>query len=892
MNNELHKEIIKRLIAEFQFKEQEGYLRYGVCPHCHKKELFTSIEKPYVLKCGRENKCGAEIIVNAHYADLFNHWSERYPRTEASPCAAADAYLRESRNLDITRLAGCYTQESFHQKGMGTATVRFSLPSGGYWERLIDQPERFERKANFHGSYAGQWWNHPVQDLSKQKAIWLVEGIFDASSLIQNGIAAVSIMSCNNYPEQALAQLAQSLGERPRPMLVWALDNDPAGNKYTIRHARRSQEAGWTVNAACVPVGRQKRDWNDLHIQGKLTPRDLKEYRYQGDLLLADNAADKALRIAEHTERREFHFEFDSRLYWFKLDLDRHMKAVERIQDGDIRLSEQEVKVKALKEAGAVVEIANCYPVPLYFQRSEPTDEAWYYFQINFPGSTPPVKDMFTSGQLTSASEFKKRLLHVAKGAIYTGNTNQLDRLIRQDLPVIKEVQTQNFIGYNKVWQGWIFNTLAVSGGKVYHLNSEDYFEIGKLSAKSLSHSPVLEINADLSQFKTDWVQDIWTAFGAKGYIALAFWLGSLFAEQIRQQCRSFPFLEIVGEPGTGKSTLIDFLWKLCGRDDYEGFDPTKSTAAARARNFAQVGNLPVVLIEGDRTQDTLRQRAFDFDDLKPLYNGKGMRATGVKSNNNETYEPPFRGSIVIAQNADVGGSPALLERIVHIHTDKSAQTPQTRQAAERLERAKIEQVSGFILKVTQSETAVLDAFNRIYEQAKTELENHPEINHNRIAKNHAQLIAMVETLPLVLPVQADAVLQTRQALVALAAERRQALRTDPPQVQEFWETFEYLDSLDRYGLNHAGKDNREGMVAVNFQHFIQMASEYRVNQSFVISDLKKQLKGGTCFQYMGSKAVRSLPNELYNTGKSQHDLKRPEVVRCWVFKRNELQHS
>lgn len=337
---------------------------------------------------------------------------------------------------------------------------------------------------------------------------------------------------------------------------------------------------------------------------------------------------------------------------------------------------------------------------------------------------------------------------------------------------------------------------------------------------------------------------------------------------------------------------MIDFLWKLCGRDDYEGFDPSKASDAARARNFAQVGNLPVVLIEGDRTQDTIRQRAFDFDDLKPLYNGKGMRATGVKSNNNETYEPPFRGSIVIAQNADAGGSPALLERIVHIHTDKSAQTPQTRQAAERLERATTEQVSGFILQVTQAETAVLDTFNRIYEQAKTELENHPEINHNRIAKNHAQLIAMVETLTLVLPVQADAVFQTRQTLVALAAERRQALRTDPPQVQEFWETFEYLDSLDRYGLNHAGKDNREGMVAVNFQHFIQMASEYRVNQSFVISDLKKQLKGGTGFQFTGNKAVRSLPNELYNKGKGEHDVMRPEIVRCWVFKRNELQHS
>uniref|UniRef100_A0A3B0MH21 Uncharacterized protein n=1 Tax=Arsenophonus endosymbiont of Trialeurodes vaporariorum TaxID=235567 RepID=A0A3B0MH21_9GAMM len=52
--------IISRLIADFHFKEQNGYLRQGVCPQCNKKELFTAIEKPFVLKCGRENKCGAE----------------------------------------------------------------------------------------------------------------------------------------------------------------------------------------------------------------------------------------------------------------------------------------------------------------------------------------------------------------------------------------------------------------------------------------------------------------------------------------------------------------------------------------------------------------------------------------------------------------------------------------------------------------------------------------------------------------------------------------------------------------------------------------------------------------------------------------------------------------
>ncbi len=56
---------------------------------------------------------------------------------------------------------------------------------------------------------------------------------------------------------------------------------------------------------------------------------------------------------------------------------------------------------------------------------------------------------------------------------------------------------------------------------------------------------------------------------------------GRSLRSQIRKTHKSYPFLEICGEPGSGKCTLIEFLWRLCGRADYEGFDASKSSAAA-----------------------------------------------------------------------------------------------------------------------------------------------------------------------------------------------------------------------------------------------------------------------------------------------------------------------
>ncbi|MFS1540020.1 MAG: hypothetical protein ACL7BU_16525 [Candidatus Phlomobacter fragariae] len=53
------------------------------------------------------------------------------------------------------------------------------------------------------------------------------------------------------------------------------------------------------------------------------------------------------------------------------MDIERHLKAVERILDAE-KLAKEEAITKALKESGAANKISNCYPpTPLYFHKSE-----------------------------------------------------------------------------------------------------------------------------------------------------------------------------------------------------------------------------------------------------------------------------------------------------------------------------------------------------------------------------------------------------------------------------------------------------------------------------------------------------------------------------------------
>jgi len=888
LGTDLVRDLIDQLARDFDFrKAQKGYMREGKCPSCGKRELYVNADAPWMVRCGRLKNCGYESSVKELFPDLFDDWSNRYKKTDDHPNAAADAYLYSSRGFNLARVRGSYTQEWYRdaESQATSATIRFPLPGGSYWERLIDRPHRFGKmKARFApgASYAGEVWTPPTltrDRLGVMSELWIVEGIFDAIALDHHEVAAVSAMSCNNYPAAFLRRLAE---QRPdRPTLVWALDGDSAGREYTRRWVTRARREGWKCEAATVPqTARSKRDWSDLHLADRLTPKDLEEYRYQGSLLIARSAADKARLMYGRTGVATFFYDYDDRVYWFDLDIKAYDKAMQQALDKDPDMAEDERRDIALAESCDNVEIANCNPVPLYYQANQVTDESWYYYRVTFPHGGRPVKNTFAGSSLASASEFKKRLLSMAPGAVFTGTSQQLDRIIKQQLYGIKTVETIDYVGYAKEHGTYVMGDLAIRDGAVFDLNDEDYFEIGRLNIKTLTHSPTLTISHDRKSYREDWVALIWKCFGAKGLIALTFWFGSLFAEQIRAEHKSYPFLELVGEAGAGKSTLIEFLWKLVGRRDYEGFDPSKATLAARARNFAQVSNLPVVLIESDRDSgEDAKKKAFDWDELKTAYNGRSVRALGVKNAGNETREPPFRATVVISQNAKVDASEAIMQRICHITVDRSGHTAETRAAALELERMPVDAVSYFFVMAARQAEQVLKTVNDKAPIYELELLANDRVKTTRLAKNHGQLLALFAALGDLIAFTDDQKAAVASEVLAMAIERQSSISSDHKVVQTFWDRFDYLDEWNAAspGLNHSRNPHE---IAVNLNHFEERAREHRLDVP-TLADLKKYLRTSRTRKFIDLKPVNSA---IWL--QDQSDKARGRTVKCWVFQR------
>lgn len=951
MRDDTKQEIISSLKRDYHFKAKSGSLKmHGMCPHCRDKnhEAYVFINDPWTIICPRDNNCGVKTSTRELYPSAFTQYSTKHPPTKKNPKATADAYLQNGRSLPLAPWKDTYTQELWqdYKTNATCPTIRFAIKKDDkqvtYWERLIEPPKGIKKgRFEYQGEYKGLAWYPPKLDpcngqsvLGLVKEIWLVEGIFDAMALTENGIHAIATLTSGNFPTHTLKEITermQKLGAA-KPKLVLAFDNDPAGRNATLKLMPIAKQKGYEVSAVqTTQWANGKQDWNDIHARtiqdhysnnsnkfNGFSKESLDTYRYNGALLTAETARDKALLIHNKYSKRKFPMFFGYCTYWVIVDVDAYTRAM---TDDDNLMNEPEepkpddyIKSGVTQEDGLktfedakreykqahtlwkddiiqnhieVIQMMNCQPQALYYQQNEVTDESWYFFRILKPSTkkhdplAKPIdhKNTFTGGQLSTGSEFKKRLLSVAPGVIYTGDSNQLNKMLENMINGIKTVQTIDYIGYSDTHQTYVFNDTAVQHGRVFKINKDDFFDLPQQkSLKTLAASPRITI-ADKPNQQIDWLGDIITGWGVQGIIALAGFMGSLFAQQIRSNQKSYPFLEIVGDPGTGKSTLLSFFWRLIGRDGYEGIDPNKTTKAGRLRALSQTSNMPSVFIESDRDNaGGGRNTQFNWDELKNLYDGGTIGTRGIKSAGNEVYEPPFRGTIIISQNLPVMASKAVLSRICHMFFSSEQQTQAGETAARRIEALGTEQLSHFLIQMLQAEKQFMDIFCQTKPQAESWLKS-KGVKNFRVAHCHAQLIALVDALAnTTLPKLKDYKAEVEDHIFAMAQERDKTMDSEHPLNIQFFDTLVALNTppreMGKYWMQrlHINHSNQPDQLAINMTEIYKLARE----QSYDLppqQEMQHALRQSRQFKFL----------EANKVVQSRHSKK---SMRCWIFQK------
>jgi hypothetical protein len=620
---------------------------------------------------------------------------------------------------------------------------------------------------------------------------------------------------------------------------------------------------------------REKIDWNDLHRAGKLKDNDIKKYRHWGQIELAKDRYEKAYSIWQFDKDNYFVFEFDNTTFTCKLNKQKFDDMVKTTMDP--REDRREKARDNAFKAHATLSVCATFAIEhLYFQANESTDDGQNYLRLRFNNGSPPVKMGFSAGAVATASEFKKAALR-SPGALFTGNAKDLNYLYeRWHVKRKHHVIALDYVGYDRNHKAYIYNDFAVENGKVIKLNKDDYFQLKKTGIKTLFNG-----KQNLSTQPTaPFLDDYQTAYGIPGIVALAWWMGSLFAEQIRQDFANFPFLELIGQASSGKSQMVTLLSKLIGKDS-DVFNPNASTKVGIARALSSVSNLPVIFNETDNENEGQRfhVKKFNWDEYKDIYEGGNLRKQGQKSNDNNVRDLVFKGALMIVQNMPVHASEAILSRIVHLQFDCSHHSTEGKRAADRLLELSVKDLSGFLLHTLKNETAILRTFKTQNEVHALNLRENSGIKNQRIMDNHAKLMALLDCLSLVLPVSSATILEAQNKVITMAAERERVLKREHKVVELFWELYEKLNirsesradgSVDVVEdlINHS---NIPGEIWINLVDFNQLCIERHLG---VIDrdDLYKHLPTSTApYKFVAA-----------NVGKHSRIEKRTR--KFWVF--------
>jgi len=869
-----HKEVIEALEhdGDLDFKDiGKTYLQKGTCPKCGERTLYIARDKPYQLKCNR-------LKTRERYRHLFENLSERFPKTEENPNATADAYLQRNRGFDISQLTGCYTQGRRKLKdGQWADTVRFPL-CNGHWERLIDATA-VKANANIKAgikkgmTYLGNGWLPPGLKINRSDRLYIVEGIFHAIALHLAGFKAIASISANNFP---WALIEANKGKS----ITWviSLDDDAAGHlmipKY-LRQLRDQNEIAWVALAG-------ERDWDDVYRDGDLDQAFMAEAEYRGRLFTAENTTKLAYLMYLRRQAAFFLIEFRNRLYSAKVNQAELSKDLgEEKVEGNRETFTKHVKIK---------QVANCIPNLEYLEKDIVTSEQRYFFDFQFPDKSRSCKAPLAPNAITDPRGFARSLLEHTPGGNFEGGEAVLAMLknkwLNDEHRPVRTVRSLPFVGYDDTTGLYCYPTFGFHQSKELPVNSHGFIDIGGNGIKTSLANFKLE---RCQEFNPEWFEDFLAVNGLNGLAILSWWTATYFVQQIGEKQASFPFLEFTGQPGAGKSTLLRFLWRLTGRENHEGIQPSGAgaTLIGLSRTLAEVSNLPVMLIESDKEHIDSQGRKvvvqFHFDEFKRLFDYHAtLRVTGVKTAGNETRTTYWRGALGISQNNSVDASEATLSRIVELHATKDHHSLALKPRADRLKSMSAQDLGGYMRRCLGFEQQWLARFFDAFPRYEQRLQAVPAIKEARIALCHAQVLAAAYATQALFPAWSDADTENLAKHLELRAiARQQRCRSEHPDAATFWQIYHYLNErvvtiTDSNGtreeihetLNHS---NERGVVAINIEHF-QEACRKAGQEVLTRAQLQRALPQSTTYKFVETK-------------KAYSRIER-RTINCWVFKK------
>jgi len=257
--------------------------------------------------------------------------------------------------------------------------------------------------------------------------------------------------------------------------------------------------------------------------------------------------------------------------------------------------------------------------------------------------------------------------------------------------------------------------------------------------------------------------------FGPRGVLAMAWFLGAVHAERIRNEQNSYPFLQVVGNSDSDKHLLLNYLQKLIWQTPY-AHALARETSATRAARIAKAGQRVVIYEQEDADNPQ-----FDWDELKPLYNRGSF---SIRSGTGRAEIQNFTGSIAITANQPLVCSDAVSSRMILLNLS-AGDTHATKVRAEALTGLDSNQARAFIFTAMDCAADISSSLRYRTDLYQEQLSvQHGENLNPRIARNCAQMFVLLDMLCVLLAIPDDLRINTGHFIHDIASSDANQVRS------------------------------------------------------------------------------------------------------------------
>lgn len=430
-----------------------------------------------------------------------------------------------------------------------------------------------------------------------------------------------------------------------------------------------------------------------------------------------------------------------------------------------------------------------------------------------------------------------------SKRCSFLGSAIQFKTIFVRLMDVEAEAIILNVLGWNNEYQVYVFADSVFRNKEILKVNEIGIIEAEEkrfyLPAFGLANSNNEDFeNEKLYAFEpgdigfAEWSRLFFLSFGTNGAIGILFLILSVYRDIVFNQVRFFPFLFLFGDFGTGKTSFVERLLSLFGRDII-GTPLNNATSIALSRLASTRINGLFYFKEYTSETD---EKAQDF--ILTAYDGAG-RTTGIKSNDNKTKSFPVRSGLIFDGNHLPTQKTAILSRMILLNFEESSFTEAQKKAYDKLKSAASKGLGKVLTEVLEKRELFEKEFKEAFATNSNELKDKYKNTFPERTLNH---IALLMTPAIILWNSLNFPFEFNGVLLSIIenAENQNKLLKQSGAISIFWEAFANnykkgliikFDGINAKNAHFNTKENKNdetgGIIQIKLQNLFPFYTRY-----------------------------------------------------------------